>query len=338
MKHLVKIFTIALILTTFTGCNSDPLDVDVSTINTDPVRILRLERDFFSINSQNIVQKTGEINKKYGAFFNRFVNSTINRPDSGYQKSILLFVGDKDMRSAFEEIQKCYTDIDLAKIEAELNDCVKRFKYHFPKRKLPQRFVSYMSGFNYNIAYTDSTIGIGLEMYLGDTSRFYKMLQWPAYKVRNMKQNYMVPDVVRGWLLTEFDNTDPVNNLLNHMIFYGKIYYACEALLPNAPDSLKIGYSKEQMIYCKTYEKNLWGFFAEKNRLYENNLRTITEFTSEGPFTGAISKECPPRIAMWVGWQIVRSYMNNNKKVTLAELMNEKDAQKILSKSKYRPS
>jgi hypothetical protein len=40
---------------------------------------------------------------------------------------------------------------------------------------------------------------------------------------------------------------------------------------------------------------------------------------------------------MWVGLQIVRSYMKNNDEVTLAELMNEKNPQKILNKSKYRP-
>jgi hypothetical protein len=96
-------------------------------------------------------------------------------------------------------------------------------------------------------------------------------------------------------------------------------------------------FSKEQMDYCKKYEKNLWSYFAEKNRLYETNMKTIQELTSDGPFTGVISKECPPRIAMWVGLQIVRSYMKNNENATLAQLMNEKDAQKILARSKYRP-
>ena len=91
------------------------------------------------------------------------------------------------------------------------------------------------------------------------------------------------------------------------------------------------------MDYCRTYEKNIWSYFAEKNRLYENSLQTVRELTTEGPFTGAISKECPPRIAMWIGWQIIKSYMKNNKDATLEQLMAETDAQKILSKSKYRP-
>jgi hypothetical protein len=66
-------------------------------------------------------------------------------------------------------------------------------------------------------------------------------------------------------------------------------------------------------------------------------MKIIAEFTNDGPFTGSISKECPPRIAMWIGWQIVKSYMDHNEQVSLEELMNEKDAQKILSKSKYKP-
>src|SRR5205823_565433 len=101
--------------------------------------------------------------------------------------------------------------------------------------------------------------------------------------------------------------------LLEHCIFYGKLYYGVQALLPDHHDSLIIGYSGAQLRYCEAYEKKLWGFFASSNRLFENNMNTVRELTSEGPFTGAISKECPPRIAMWIGWQIVRSYMKNNE-------------------------
>jgi hypothetical protein len=141
---------------------------------------------------------------------------------------------------------------------------------------------------------------------------------------------------MRGWMITEFDNNNATNNLLSHTIFYGKIYYAVNALLPDIHDSLLVSYSEAQLNYCRQNEKNLWGYFAEKNRLYENNMNQVQELTAEGPFTAAISKECPPRIAMWVGLQIVRSYMDKNE-VTLSQLMNEKDAQKILNKSKYRP-
>jgi hypothetical protein len=183
----------------------------------------------------------------------------------------------------------------------------------------------------------DSALVISLDMYLGDTAKFYQMLRYPYYQTRKMDKEHLLPDIARGWMLTEFDDKVPENTLLHHTIFYGKLFYAIEALLPETADSLIIGYSAKQMQTCKQYEKNYWSYFADKNRLYENNMNTIRELTSEGPFTAAISKECPPRIAMWIGWQIVRSYMNKNEKVSLQELMDENDVQKILSKSKYRP-
>ena len=69
-------------------------------------------------------------------------------------------------------------------------------------------------------------------------------------------------------------------------------------------------------------------------------VRTVPEikkYTSEGPFTAAFSKAAPPRIGYWIGWQIVRQYMNNNPEVTMQQLMDNNDAQQLLAKSKYKP-
>lgn len=336
MKHFNNLLISAVFVGLFSSCGSDKLDIDTSNVNIKPVKIERLDRDLFGINTGNSDTKKKELENKYGNFYRQFIYSIINanQKDSDF---VLKFVSDKDMKGAYDDVQSSINDGDIANLESELTECEKRFRVLFPNRKLPKRHIAYFSGFNYNIVYPDSVLGISLEMYLGSDNKYYKMLQWPAYQRRTLRKEYMLPNLIRGWLITEFDNAQPVNNLLNHMIFYGKIFYACDALLPNLNDSLKISYSSQQMEYCLNYEKNLWGFFAQENRLYENNLKTVTEFTSEGPFTGAISKECPPRVAMWLGWQIVRSYMKNNGNVTLSELMADTDAQKILTKSKYRP-
>ena len=45
--------------------------------------------------------------------------------------------------------------------------------------------------------------------------------------------------------------------------------------------------------------------------------------------------ESPGRVGVWIGWQIVRSYMKNNN-VTLQELF-AKDAKEIFDNSKYKP-
>jgi uncharacterized protein YjaZ len=59
---------------------------------------------------------------------------------------------------------------------------------------------------------------------------------------------------------------------------------------------------------------------------------------AEAPFSKFyidIDKESPGRIGVWLGWQIVRSYMNNNE-VTLQQLL-QTNAEEIFNKSKYKP-
>ncbi len=334
-RILISLVTIMLI----SACNPNKLDVDVSGVNIEPVKCLRLDEDLFAMDLKTFDEKTEKLKFNYGSFYEHYLMNLFKNngtKDSAYKGSVMSFINDKDIRGANSEVKKTYSSAVTNELTPQINECIKRFKYHFPKRKLPVKFITCISGWNYAAAYSDTCLVVGLDMYLGGDCIYYQMLQLPQFRTRFMNKNYILPDLMRAWLITEFDNTNPTNTLLNHTIFYGKLFYSVNALMPKANDTLLLGYTSKQMQYCKEYEKKLWSYFAEKNRLYENNMKTVQELTAEGPFTGSISKECPPRIAMWVGLQIVRSYMKNND-VSLEQLMNEGDAQKILSKSKYRP-
>lgn len=340
MKILFKVIVIGLIANFLTSCNHSQLDIDTSKIELETIEFKRLDKDIFSLTPENSIQKLKEYQKKYSTFYDRYVSSIVNnggKIDSLYSQTLLRFIGNKDIKDAYNDLTRIYTDNDIELLGEEMTEVVKRFKVFFPKRKTPKQYIVFMSGFQYNIVYVDSTLGVGLDMYLGSNNSFYNMMQLPKFRTRTMNKEHLLSDAVRGWIITEFDNADPVNNLLNHMIFYGKIFYVCDALLPNIQDSIKMGYTTAQMQYLDKYEKNVWGFFAKDNKLYDNDMKLVSEFTSDGPFTRAISKECPPRVAMWIGRQIIKSYMEHNEDVTLEDLINEKDAQKILSKSKYKP-
>ena len=337
MRHFNKLFINLSLAVFLVNCKPNKFDIDISNINVPSVKFMRFDKELFALTPQNINHKTPELEKKYGSFYHMYT-ATINRrgmPED--TNGILAFVMNKDMLDAYKETEKVISDADILKLEEDFTVCVKRFKYYFPNQKMPKQFVTCMSGFDYNFAYPDSVMAIGLDMYLGNNNPFYKMLQWPNYQVRVLSKEYMLTDMVRGWLISDFDNAEPENDLIHNMIFFGKVFYACDALLPDVHDSIKIGYTTAHMKYCDAYEKNVWGFFSANNMLYENDLKTVKKFIMDAPFTGEISKECPPRIAMWIGWQIVKSYMKNNENVSLEQLMNEKDVLKILNKSKYRP-
>jgi hypothetical protein len=336
---LLSTLLLLFLVVFFTSCNQNRLkDVDVSAVQFAPIKILRLDQDVFSIKPDSFETASKQMKIKYGSFYNSFIFNVINHGeehDSVY-KALSYFVKDRDMKDVFTQTQKTFTNQEISDIENQLTDGFKHLKYHLPQVALPKQYVSFISGFNCSVSTIDSTLGISLEAYLGSQNKFYQMLQLPKYKTRCMNKNYVVSDAVRGWLIHCYDKNEQLNNLLNHMIFYGKLYYALDAALPNMEDSIKIQYSGVQMQYCKTFKKNLWAYFTEKNRLYNTDLKELAPFVSDGPFTSEISKDCPPRIAAYVGWQVVRSYMDKNPKVTVEQLMNT-DAQLILSKSKYKP-
>lgn len=331
---------IAFLLLLLYSCQNRELQVNVSSIEIESPVIKRLDRDLFLLNEANFDSLAPRIETQYGRAYQKYLMNPLRlmgSTDSLYRRALLSFVFDRDIRNANRELQQLYTESKIQDLEEGITDMLKHFRYHFPSRALPRQVIACQSGWNYAFAYVDSSFLLGLDMYMGAKSEFYTMLAYPQYQVRKMGPEYILPDMARGWLLTEFDKAEPENTLLHHSIFYGKLFYAIKALLPHLEDSLIIGYTSKQMDYCRSYEKNIWSYMAEKNRLFENDLKQVRELTTEGPFTGAISKDCPPRIAMWMGWQIVRAFMRENENYDLEKLMGEQDAAKILNKSHYRP-
>lgn len=336
MRYFKPYISIFLFLTII-GCGNDRLDVDLSETTVPEITINRLEQDLFKMDTTDIAKSTKELQAKYGRFYSTFISVILNNGglrDSSYAFRIKNFIKDYDMKKAYEDVQKKYPNTDG--IKQKLHESYQYFNYHFPNRSLPQP-ITMISGFNYSNVVADSTLAIGIETYLGSDNEFYKGLGVPRYKSMFMNEENIVPDAIRQWMLIEFPNNMNKNDFLSEIIYMGKIMYLTDALLPNTPDSLKIQYSNAQMEYCTQNEFNVWSYFAAQKLLYTTDQAEIIKFTSDGPFTSALSKEAPARIGHWIGWQLVRQYMNNNPDVSLQNLVNETDAQMILGKSKYKP-
>jgi uncharacterized protein YjaZ len=108
-------------------------------------------------------------------------------------------------------------------------------------------------------------------------------------------------------------------------------------MLPCTPDSVIMSYSAEEMAGVRDNAGTVWKHFLENEILFETNHMVKKKYLDDRPKTYEIGDAAPGRIGTWVGWEIVRSYMKNNPDVTLVQLMEESDAQKILNASKYAP-
>ena len=109
MKILIK-FIIALSFIGFlTQCQHDQLDVDTSKVEAEPVVFKRLDKDVFSLTSQNSHQKMMEFQTKYTSFYTRYISSIVNnggKTDSLYSQTLLRFIENKDIKKAYNDLNR----------------------------------------------------------------------------------------------------------------------------------------------------------------------------------------------------------------------------------------
>jgi len=236
-------------------------------------------------------------------------------------------------RELYSEVQKKYSDIEP--IRSELTTLFKHVTHYFPETKTP-KVITIIAEMDYNskVIYADSLVVISLELYLGKNHKFY---EFPKYIKQNFEQRQMMPDVVSSFAATKL-NFGKDKTLLNQMIYYGKQLYLKDLLLPEYTDAEKMGYSSKEISWCQENEAYIWRYFLENDLLYNDEPKLGARFIAPAPFSKfylEIDNESPGQVGAWIGWQIVRSFAENND-IPLADLL-KMNAKELFEKSKYKP-
>ncbi|MDW3208658.1 MAG: gliding motility lipoprotein GldB [Reichenbachiella sp.] len=218
---------------------------------------------------------------------------------------------------------------------SELTRAYQFIKNHYPTAKVP-RIQTIVSGFYNDMYISDSLIVLGLDYFAGENGRYYPN-DIPRYIVKRYMKESLSP-ILLSFVSNEFNLADQSHGtLLADMVNLGKSYYFVEQALPCKADSLIIGYSTEELHAVKTNQEIIWANIIENEMLYETSHFLKNKFIGERPNIAEISENCPGRVGAWIGWQIVRKYMDQNPKVTFTDLMAETDAHKIFQRSNYKP-
>lgn len=236
-------------------------------------------------------------------------------------------------RELYSEVQKKFGNFQ--KEQTEITELVKHLQYYFPETKTP-KVITVIAEMDYHnkVIYADTLVLISLEMYLGKEHRFY---EFPKYIKQNFEPNQLLPDLVSGFAFRKIPPPKDAS-FLSQMIYAGKELYLKDLLLPAYTDADKIGYLPEQIVWCNENESYIWRYFIEKKMLYSTDQKLGTRFLSPAPFSKfylEIDNESPGRVGAWIGWQIVRAYMENNK-VSIQDLLAA-DAKTIFEQSHYKP-
>jgi len=331
-----KIIAFTLILSALFACKYARKDVDVSNIKVD-IKINRFDKDLFAYKPDSIYNHVLDLYQKYGRFMDLYSQKIISiggMENADYAFKLKEFMYYCKTNGVISQVDAIFPTTDT--IKKELTEAFKHYKYYFPEKTIPSIY-TYISAFNQSTVIDEKILGIGLDKYLGEKSEFYDRLGWDKYLRKKMHKNMITVDCMRAIAVGEFSDVDSTNNLVCNMIYEGKIQYFIDAMLPNVADSLKWGYSEGQIKWAEKYEHKVWAFLIEKKQLFITDAVEIRKYTGDSPFTVIFGNVSAPRLGTWVGWKIVKSYMDKNPKVTLPQLMKDKNYQKILNYSKYNP-
>ncbi|MFA5326415.1 MAG: hypothetical protein WC384_01360 [Prolixibacteraceae bacterium] len=332
MKKNVFLFCLILALV---SCSRNPLNVNVSNVKVD-LKIKHLDVDLLHLKKEQIPDAIPVLKKKYGDFFDIFTYRMIaigGTDQENFPEMLNAFVSDTLIQDLVDKVAE---KIDTVELHNDLETAFKHYKYYFPEKEVPSIFTC-ISGFNQSVVIAENLIAVSLDKYMGSDSRYYAQLGLPAYKRRNMHFKKLVPDMMFGWAKSEWPKSDNANNLLSQMIHEGKIMYFMDAMFPELNDTLKIGYTKKQFDFCKQQQASMWTYLAEHKELFSTDRMTIKRYIDDGPYTATFTDASPARTGVWLGWQIVRSYMKEHPEVKLGELLSNQDFQGILNQSGYQP-
>lgn len=330
-----KIIISAITATIMIACSSPELrQADIEGIDMD-FHITRFDSIFWNIDTTCIKQEFLKLDSLHPEITRIYIERVMMMGAIDSPRASVEYINFRKYPAVIDvytSTQEAYTDI--SDIEEELKPALLRATKFLPNLKL-SKFYTHISFFNQNIIVGQGFISLSIDNYMGEDYSFYDSIGIYSYLKRNMIREKIPCDYLTAMLCSEY-MTKPNGNLLDDMIYYGKILYTVWCLLPDEKESTIMGYTEEQMNWAKERESSLWQQMVETHIIFSENIMDKTKYLNDGPFTQPFGQDSPDRLGAYIGWKIVRSYMKNNQDVSIMQLLQEHDGQKILNKSNYR--
>ncbi len=318
MNKLLSIIIVVACVTL--SCKTDSkLEKDISKIDID-VTVERFDQLFAKTTPEGLP----ELKKAYPFMFSKRYNDSV----------WIARINDTLQRQLSNQVNIIHGDFKTTK--TEIHGLFQHLKYYFKDFKSP-RIITVISDvdFRNKVIVTDSITLIALDTYLGEDHFFYSDIY--QYIKQNMKPSQIVPDLAVQYAQQHIYQHRR-KTLLDEMIYFGKILYFKDVMLPNISDQEKMGYTKAQLDWAQDNESNIWRHFVEKELLFSTDSKLASRFINPAPFSKfnlELDSESPGRLGQYMGWQIVRAYAQNNE-VSLQDILSM-NAEDIFNNSKFKP-
>ncbi|PKR80562.1 hypothetical protein CW751_09310 [Brumimicrobium salinarum] len=297
------------------------MDVDIK--KTDNVKINFINADQL-LNSTDIIKTKKNLDKlkqELGSLFEYELSQNIrqNLNDSVYQ-AVFNFYNTAYISDLEKEKSKLYPDLEDRK--DKIISAFNYLAYHFGDSIIPERII-YLNKLFSQVSCSQTEIAVGLENYISPKSEVIQSIpnsQLYQWQRDRMDIQYLERDILLNWIQVQLFN-EMDGKFAEHLIQAGKILYILNAAFPKASERYVLRYKKEQMEWANQNEAIVWNYLIKQEVLFKNDLRMRTNFLNEGPKTVGLADDAPDRIGQFLGYRIVKGFMDKNKALSLSELL-----------------
>lgn len=342
MKKILIILSLSLIIF---SCKTDNKIPDVSNISID-LQLERFDRDFFAIDTNNIMGGLNNLNQKFPVVTPIFLQYVLGLDSAATIPGVKNFISLSG--NLFDTINTVFkTTNDL---EKEFKKAFQLVRYYFPKYPVPK--IATIAGPVDALAQSDSgptpdflrpeILGISLQFYLGKdfsvySDPFFIESVAPSYRSRRFSKEYIIADAMQLVVSDLFPDQSSGKPLIEQMVEKGKQWYLLDKFLPTTPDSIKTGYTQKQLDWCKDNEGLIWTSIVKNENLQSLNPAVLQVYIGESPFTQGFPPDYSPgNIGQWIGWQFIKKFVEKNPDMTPEEVMRT-DVATIITQAKYKP-
>jgi hypothetical protein len=334
-------YAIAIVALMYTSCTTKQAPPDVSGIKVN-INAIRFDELVFKIDTNAIKQNVIKLSQAHPLFMEVYApyiagwGNALNINDT-FINTVKHFITYKDYVGLQKSIEQKFSSVN--NITADVNKMYQYIKYYLPNKPIPSLYY-FNGGLNkYSaVTYGDSLIAVGLDMYLGKDYEYYQSstVQVPAYKLPHCEPAYILPNLAANIYTGYYPFVPEEKNLLQLIIEKGKQLYFMHKVLPTTTDELITGYTPAQLKWCTQNIDMIWSMFKANDLLYVTNLQRSMPFVLEGPSSQGLPPEAPGGVGCWIGYQIVKQYMQKNTSVTPSQLFTTQiDAVEFLTKSGF---
>jgi hypothetical protein len=334
------VFLLFFVVLMFASCSKHK-DVNVSHIELD-VRVKRFDRDFFENRNDSLHVFTAMMNTKYPLFFelyNNMIAGLGSSNTSAYYWQYQDFINHRTTELTVKAVNDVFNQATVDRLNKQLTDAFKHVLYYFPKYTVPE-VIMFVSGFRTDfiqrMVMDSAILAIEMDKYLGRNHEIYQRLGVYRYLMKNCYVEKIPSDCMYAVAMAGYPFNDQPGYLKHHMVHQGKLYYYVRQMIPEAHDTVVFGYTTDELEFCFHNEQAVWTYLIEHELLHKTDRQTIMRYMEEAPYTKDFRQSSPGKLLHWMGARIVDSYMQKNE-LSLNELMNEKDYDKIIRLSRYDP-